>query len=73
MDELRTLVDLIERLHRVPPVRTDGVMGRQWEGFDWDAGELGDCIGFSEGQACCLTRVRESPEFAAALVRLRER
>ena len=25
-----------------------------------------ECIGWQEGQACCLDRVRPSPEFAAA-------
>jgi len=28
--------------------------------------EQHECVGFSEGQLCCLDRVRSSPEFAAA-------
>jgi hypothetical protein len=28
--------------------------------------ERHECIGWQEGQACCLDRVRTSPEFAAA-------
>lgn len=49
-DTLSDLVELIERLH-VPEAAEN---------------ELHECIGYQEGQACCLDRLRASAEFAAA-------
>ena len=78
MDELAALVDLIERLHQVPAswsrLIDAGIYpdGSPWYSFDrteqpdYDRSELDDCVGFSEGQACCVDRVRDSEEFAAA-------
>ncbi len=66
MDELRALVELIERLHVRP-----GLSPWQWSEAEIAASEITDCVGFSEGLECCLDRVRSSPEFQAAKARTR--